>query len=126
MKILKDLRIEIKKDIEAEGIESYGYIDIAIEEAIQQLEEQDKEDLYIYEKMNESLHMGARAQSIVFVEVYKIIENRIKSQKWKNEHIWDYNCNSSVSIFYGHTIFLVIANTNVSIELDALLHRYYG
>ena len=35
MKILKDLRIEIKKDIE-----SYGYIDTAIEEAIQQSEEQ--------------------------------------------------------------------------------------
>ena len=81
MKILKDLRIEIKKDIEAEGVESYGYIDTAIEEAIQQSEEQYKEDLYIYEKMNESLHMGARAQSLAFVEVYKIIENRIKSQE---------------------------------------------
>lgn len=76
MKILKDLHIEIKKEYK-----SCGYIDTAIKEAIQQSEEQYKEDLYIYEKMNESLHRGAKAQSLVFVEVYKIIENRIKSQK---------------------------------------------
>ena len=76
MKILKDLQIEIKKEYK-----SYEYIDTVIKEAIQQSEEQYKEDLYIYEKMNESLHMGARAQSLAFVEVYKIIENRIKSQE---------------------------------------------
>ena len=38
LEILKNLQIDVKKDIEAEGIEVFGYIDTAIDEAIAELE----------------------------------------------------------------------------------------
>ena len=38
LEILKNLQIDVKKDIEAEGIEVFGYIDTAIDEAIKELE----------------------------------------------------------------------------------------
>ena len=39
LEILKNLQIDVKKDIEAEGVEIFGYIDTAIDEAIAELEE---------------------------------------------------------------------------------------
>ena len=36
--ILKNLQIDVKKDIEAEGIETFGYIYTAIDELIAELE----------------------------------------------------------------------------------------
>lgn len=47
-----------------------------VSEAIAELEEIKKEDEYIKQKMKESLSMGNRAQSLAFVEVYQIINNR--------------------------------------------------
>jgi hypothetical protein len=67
-------------------LKKYGYLinqytmDLVsndIHEAIAELEERQKEDEYIHQKMKESLSMGNKAQSLAFVEVYQIINNRV-------------------------------------------------
>ena len=50
-----------------------------VNEAIAELEERQKEDEYIHQKMKESLSMGSKAQSLAFVEVYQIINNRVSN-----------------------------------------------
>lgn len=48
-----------------------------IREAIAELEERQKEDEYMRQKMKESLSMENKVQSLVFVETYQIINNRV-------------------------------------------------
>ena len=50
-----------------------------VNEAIAELEERQKEDEYIHQKMKESLSMGSKAQSLAFIEAYRIIDNRVNA-----------------------------------------------
>lgn len=51
-----------------------------LDEAIVELEELDKELRYILSKSEESLSMGNKAQSLVFVEIVAILRNRYEAR----------------------------------------------
>lgn len=52
------------------------FINQSCNEAIAELEEKQKENKYIHQKMKESLSMGSKAQSLA-MEAYRIIDNRV-------------------------------------------------
>lgn len=54
-----------------------------LKKAIKELEEIEKEDTYMLEKIEQSLHMGAKAQSLATFEVYQILKK--KKQAYKND-----------------------------------------
>ena len=60
------------------GISNRIHIDIELLEATEELEEHIKEDAYMLDKIEQSLKMGAKAQSLAIVEVYQILKNRNK------------------------------------------------
>ena len=55
------------------------FINQSCNESIAELEEKQKEDKYIHQKMKESLSMGSKAQSLAFIEAYRIIDNRVNA-----------------------------------------------
>ena len=55
-----------------------GYRSNPLEEAIKELEELEKEYKYGHQRMKEALSYGNKAQSIVFAEVYQMLDNRVK------------------------------------------------
>ena len=55
------------------------FINQSCNEAITELEEKQKEDKYIHQKMKESLSMGSKSQSLAFIEAYRIIDNRVNA-----------------------------------------------
>lgn len=79
-KILKILRYSYSNHTNKDGDFSV-YREENINEAVKELEENIKEDAYMLDKIEQSLSMGAKAQSLAIVEVYQILKNRNKDNK---------------------------------------------
>ena len=80
MKTLENLNF-ILKLLEANmpNKKKIEFINQSCNESIAELEERQKEDEYIYQNMKESLSMGSKAQSLAFIEAYRIIDNRVNA-----------------------------------------------
>lgn len=66
------------------GVSNKIHIDIELLEAKEELEEHIKEDIYMLNKIEDSLSMGNKAQSLATVEVYQILKNRNKDKNENN------------------------------------------
>ena len=75
-KAIYDLTMNERCEEKVQVLFSNGLHKLMID-LIEELEERQKEDEYIYQKMKESLSMGNKAQSLSFVEVYQIINKRL-------------------------------------------------
>ena len=75
-KAIYDLTMNERCEEKVQVLFSNGLHKLMID-LIEELEERQKEDEYIYQNMKESLSMGNKAQSLAFVEVYQIINNRV-------------------------------------------------
>ena len=75
-KAIYDLTMNERCEEKVQVLFSNGLHKLMID-LIEELEERQKEDEYIYQNMKESLSMGNKAQSLSFVEVYQIINKRL-------------------------------------------------
>ena len=79
-KAIYDLTMNERCEEKVQVLFSNGLHKLMID-LIEELEERQKEDEYIYQNMKESLSMGNKAQSLAFVEAYQIINKRLNKQK---------------------------------------------
>ena len=79
-KAIYDLTMNERCEEKVQVLFSNGLHKLMID-LIEELEERQKEDEYIYQNMKESLSMGNKAQSLCFVEVYQIINKRLNKYK---------------------------------------------
>ena len=75
-KAIYDLTMNERCEEKVQVLFSNGLHKLMID-LIEELEERQKEDEYIYQNMKESLSLGNKAQSLSFVEVYQIINKRL-------------------------------------------------
>ena len=75
-KAIYDLTMNERCEEKVQVLFSNGLHKLMID-LIEELEERQKEDEYIYQNMKESLSMGNKAQSLAFVEAYQIINKRL-------------------------------------------------
>ena len=79
-KAIYDLTMNERCEEKVQVLFSNGLHKLMID-LIEELEERQKEDEYIYQNMKESLSMGNKAQGLCFVEVYQIINKRLNKYK---------------------------------------------
>ena len=77
-KAIYDLTMNERCEEKVQVLFSNGLHKLMID-LIEELEERQKEDEYIYQNMKESLSMGSKAQSLAFIEAYRIIDNRVNA-----------------------------------------------
>ena len=75
-KAIYDLTMNERCEEKVQVLFSNGLHKLMID-LIEELEERQKEDEYIYQNMKESLSIGNKAQSLAFVEAYQIINKRL-------------------------------------------------